>query len=155
MTLIVWAMCGVTSMIGLHKLIFCCLHVLVHYVSRLYAQLVGYIWLQNYSTEVIVYWTRQLPMGAGHCPWGGYTDRIVCNIHGEGRLESTCCAMLRPAAFSKFGTLPATLATCQHWETFLDEAPCRSTTFGKLPKLVGTLPKGPHLTLSGHEWTKT
>ncbi len=52
-------------------------------------------------------------------------------------------------------TLPATLATCQHWETFLDEAPCHSTTFGKLPKLVGTLPKGPHLTLSGHEWTKT
>ncbi len=27
-----------------------------------------------------VYVTRQLPMGAGHCPWGGYTDRIVCNI---------------------------------------------------------------------------
>ncbi len=24
--------------------------------------------------------TRQLPMGAGHCPWGGYTDRIVCNM---------------------------------------------------------------------------
>ena len=22
-------------------------------------------------------------MGAGHCPWGGYTDRIGCNIHGE------------------------------------------------------------------------
>ena len=21
-------------------------------------------------------------MGAS-CPWGGYTDRIVCNIHGE------------------------------------------------------------------------
>ncbi len=29
------------------------------------------------------YKTRQLPMGAGHCPWGGYTDQIVCNIHGE------------------------------------------------------------------------
>ncbi len=28
-------------------------------------------------------YTRQLPMGAGHCPWGGYTDQIVCNIHGE------------------------------------------------------------------------
>ena len=27
--------------------------------------------------------TRQLPVGAGQCPWGGYTDRIVCNIHGE------------------------------------------------------------------------
>ncbi len=23
-------------------------------------------------------------MGAGHCPWGGYTDQIVCNIHGDG-----------------------------------------------------------------------
>ena len=27
--------------------------------------------------------TRQLPMGAGHCQWGGYTDGNVCNIHGE------------------------------------------------------------------------
>ncbi len=27
--------------------------------------------------------TRQLPMGAGHCPWSRYTDRIVCDIHGE------------------------------------------------------------------------
>ncbi len=27
--------------------------------------------------------TRQLPMGADHCPWGGHTDRIVCNIHEE------------------------------------------------------------------------
>ncbi len=25
------------------------------------------------------YVTRQLPMGAGHCPWGVYTDWIVCN----------------------------------------------------------------------------
>ncbi len=24
--------------------------------------------------------TRQLPIGAGYGPWGGYTDRIVCNI---------------------------------------------------------------------------
>ena len=27
--------------------------------------------------------TRLLRFGACHCPWGGYTDRIVCNIHGE------------------------------------------------------------------------
>ncbi len=27
--------------------------------------------------------TRQLPMGAGHCPWGGHTDWNVSNIHGE------------------------------------------------------------------------
>ncbi len=32
--------------------------------------------------------TRQLPMGAGYCPWGWYTDRIVCNIHGDGHLAS-------------------------------------------------------------------
>ena len=32
--------------------------------------------------------TRQLPMGADHCPLGGYTDRIVCNIHGEEHLVS-------------------------------------------------------------------
>ncbi len=29
--------------------------------------------------------TRQLPMGAGHCPWGGYTDQIVCNTHEAPR----------------------------------------------------------------------
>ncbi len=94
-------------------------------------------------------------MGAGHCPWGGYTDRIVCNMHGEEHLASRYRALLQPGNFSKFGTLPANLATCQYWETFLDEAPCHSTTFGKLPELVGTLPKVPHLTLSGLEWTKT
>ncbi len=27
-------------------------------------------------------------MGAGHCPWGGYTDRIVCNIDGQVHLAS-------------------------------------------------------------------
>ncbi len=66
--------------------------------------------------------TRQLPMGAGHCPWGGYTDRIVCNIHGEEHLASRCRAMLRPGTFGKFGILPSTLATCQYCETFLDGA---------------------------------
>ena len=33
------------------------------------------------------------PMGAGHCPWGGFTDWNVCNIHGEARRYR---AMLRP-----------------------------------------------------------
>ena len=75
--------------------------------------------------------------------------------HGEEHLASRYRTMLRPGTFSKIGTLPATLATCQYWETFLDEAPCHSTTFGKLPELVGTLPKVPHLTLPGLEWTKT
>ncbi len=32
--------------------------------------------------------TRQLPMGAGHCQFGGFTDRNVCNIHGEGHLAA-------------------------------------------------------------------
>ena len=35
--------------------------------------------------------THQLPMGAGHCPWGGFTDWNVCNIDGEVRLASRCC----------------------------------------------------------------
>ena len=30
-----------------------------------------------------IFHTRQLPMGAGHCPWGGFTDWNVCNIHRE------------------------------------------------------------------------
>ena len=32
------------------------------------------------------YMTRQLPIGAGHCQWGGCTDRNVCNIHGGAHL---------------------------------------------------------------------
>ncbi len=95
--------------------------------------------------------TRQLPMGAGHCPWGGYTDRIVCNIHGEVHLASRYRAMLRPGTFSKFGTLPAPLTTCQCLETFLEDAHSCSTTFGVMPNLVGTLPKVPHLTFPGSD----
>ncbi len=34
------------------------------------------------------YLTRQLPMGAGHCQWGGYTDGNVCNIHEEEQTEN-------------------------------------------------------------------
>ncbi len=33
-------------------------------------------------------WTRQLPIGAGHCQWGGCTDRNVCNIYGAEHLAS-------------------------------------------------------------------
>ncbi len=98
--------------------------------------------------------TRQLPIGAGHCPWGGHTDWNGCNIHGEVHLASPCCAILRSWTFSKVGTLPATLATCQYWETFLEDAPCPLTTFGKMPKIVGTLPKVPHMTLPGPDQTK-
>ena len=94
-------------------------------------------------------------MGAGHCPWGGHTDRIVCNIDGQVHLASRYRAMLRPWTFSKFGTLPATLATCQYWEIFLKEAPHCPTTFGKMPNIVGTLPKVPHLTLPGPDQSHT
>ncbi len=32
--------------------------------------------------------TCQLPIGAGHCQWGGLTDRNICNIHGDEHLAS-------------------------------------------------------------------
>ncbi len=32
--------------------------------------------------------TRQLPIGAGHCQWGGLTDRNICNIPGDEHLAS-------------------------------------------------------------------
>ena len=100
-------------------------------------------------------WTRQLPMEAGHCPWGGYTDRILCNVDRQVRLASRCRAMLQPGTFPTFGTLPGTMATCQYLGTFLKEAPCCPTTFGKMPIIVGTLPKVPHLTLPGPDQTHT
>ncbi len=28
-------------------------------------------------------------MGAGHCPWGGHTDRIVCNTDGQVHTDHT------------------------------------------------------------------
>ena len=28
--------------------------------------------------------TRQLPMGAGHCPWGGYPDRWGVRTRSDG-----------------------------------------------------------------------
>ncbi len=41
------------------------------------------------------WFTRQLPMGAGHCQWGGLTDWNICNIHGDAHLASRYRAMLR------------------------------------------------------------
>ena len=32
--------------------------------------------------------TRQLPVGVGHCPWAGYTDRNACNMDEEVHLAS-------------------------------------------------------------------
>ncbi len=31
--------------------------------------------------------TRQLPTGASHYQWGGFSDRYVCNIHGDKHLR--------------------------------------------------------------------
>ena len=35
--------------------------------------------------------TRQLSIGASHCLWGGYTNRIVCNIHGQALGSTALC----------------------------------------------------------------
>ncbi len=43
--------------------------------------------------------TRQLPMGAGHCQWGGLTDQNICNIYRGAHLASRYRAMLRPRSF--------------------------------------------------------
>ncbi len=32
------------------------------------------------------YDTCQLPIWAGHCQWGGLTDRNICNMHGDEHL---------------------------------------------------------------------
>ncbi len=90
-------------------------------------------------------------MGAGHCLWGGYADEIVYNIDGELHLASRYRAVLRPWTFSKFGTLPATMATCQYCDIILEEASSHFLTFGNLPKFVGMLPIVPSLTLHGPE----
>ncbi len=84
-------------------------------------------------------------MGAGHCPWGGYSNRNVCNIDGEVRLTSRYRAMLRPGTFHKFGTLPATLGRSQYYQIVIVETPSCPTTSGKMPRIVGTMPKVPHL----------
>ncbi len=44
------------------------------------------------------YPTCQLPMGAHHCPWGVYTDQIVCNM---ARLALLCRSILRAAVFQQ------------------------------------------------------
>ena len=90
-------------------------------------------------------------MGASHCQWGGLTDRNVCNIYGAATLASRYHAMLRLRTSSTFGKLPATLATCQYWDTYLEEVSCRFLTFGTSPKLAGMLTIVPHLTLPGPE----
>ncbi len=63
-------------------------------------------------------------------------------------------SLTRAWDFFKFGTaLPATMTHCQKCGICPEEAPCRFTTFGKMPKIVGTLPKVPHLTLTGPDQT--
>ncbi len=41
-------------------------------------------------------------MGAGHCQWGGLTDRNICNIYGGAHLASRYHAMLRFWDFYQF-----------------------------------------------------
>ncbi len=114
------------------------------------------IMLHTLLVLMLLQWleTGQMSMGAGHCPLGGFTDWNVCNVHGEVHLASRYRAMLRPRSFSRFDTLPATLAHCQYFRIILEGAPCRPTIF-KVPNIVGTLPKVPHLTLIVHNWPHT
>ncbi len=82
------------------------------------------------------------------CPWGPVTVNgadllteiyvIYMEAHTSHRATARCFGS---RTFTNFGTLPATLAPCQYWETYLKGASHRSLTFGKLPKLVGMLPK--------------
>ena len=160
----------------LHRIIQCCKMESIWWSKQIFCRLHGYnfnnlvssihssvisqkfdLWptdpkMQTDATELF---TRQLPMGAGYCPWGGHTDRIVCNIHEEVCPASRYCEMLWPRDFSKFGTLPASLAPCQYSQVILEETPCRITTFGKMPKIVGMLPKVSHRPLTGHNWPHT
>ncbi len=61
-------------------------------------------------------------------------------IDGQVHLTSRYHAMLQPDPFSKFGTLPV-LGDISKGSSLCP------TTFGKMPNIVGTLPKVPHLTL--------
>ncbi len=45
-------------------------------------------------------------MGAVHGLWGGYTDQIVGNIHGQVRLALCYRVMFRPGTFLKYGNSP-------------------------------------------------
>ncbi len=92
------------------------------------------------------------------CPWGPVTANgadllteiyvIYMETHTSHRATARC---FDSGTFTNFGTLPATLASCQYWETYLECASHRSLSFGNMPKLVGMLPKVPHLTLPGPE----
>ncbi len=61
-------------------------------------------------------------------------------------LKEIDAEVLWPGTSSKFGTLPTTLASCQYLEIILEESSCCPTAFGKMPKMVCTLPRVPHLT---------
>ncbi len=40
-------------------------------------------YLHLFGGNNVRYYTRQMPIGADHCQWGGLTNRNICNIHGE------------------------------------------------------------------------
>ena len=51
------------------------------------------IYTHHSSFCIDIAWiTRQLPIGAGHYPWGGHTDRNVSNIHGNQVHGSIGCS---------------------------------------------------------------
>ncbi len=91
---------------------------------------------------------RPLPMA-----WVCWLKCMQYTWRGTPRIALARDASAR--IFSTFGTLPAKLPPCQYSRTFLEEAPCRPTTFAKMPNKVGTLPKVPHLTLIVHNWPHT
>ncbi len=47
-----------------------------------------WLYLAKSDTCVLQSHTRQLPMEAGYCQWGGLTDRNICNIYGDAHLAS-------------------------------------------------------------------
>ncbi len=47
------------------------------------AYFIPFIYPSPALTTFVQSYTRQLPIGAGHCPWGGHTDWNECNIHVE------------------------------------------------------------------------
>ena len=80
-------------------------------------------------------------------PWGPVTANgvdlmteiyvIYMEMHTSHRATVRCFGS---GTFTNFGTLPSTLATCQYWETHLEEVSCRSLTFGNLHAANSTPP---------------
>ena len=85
-------MCGVLEAYVVFILIFVIF--MFDYFKKPIKNLSNFLWVLSQVVYTILH-THQLPIGAGHCQWGGHTDRNVCNIHGEVHLASRYRAMLR------------------------------------------------------------